>query len=77
VPIGYGEGIPDDEPEPQFDESARLAGGGFEPFDTTASPSASSDDEAAEDAAEVEIEVEAVPAEPRRSRRTRREPVPA
>lgn len=84
VPIGYGEGIPDDEPEPQFDETVRLAGGGFEPFDTTAAPASSLEDETPEDetpedagAPEVEIEVEAVPAEPRRSRRTRREPVPA
>jgi single-strand DNA-binding protein len=41
VPTGYGQGIPDDEEPPVFIEDLPvtvLAGGGFEPFDTTAAP---------------------------------------
>lgn len=81
-PIGYGEGIPDDVEAPAFEEPVRLPGGGFEPFDTAATPA---DEPEAQPSSELEIEVEALtapaepaePAEPRRSRRTRREPVPA
>jgi single-strand DNA-binding protein len=90
VPIGYGQGIPDDEEPPVFVEDlpvAALAGGGFEPFDTAAAPGqdAPEPEAAPEEAApepeadEIAIEVEAMsePAAPRRSRRTRREPVAA
>ena len=79
VPVGYGQGLPDGEEPPVFVEeqepeqepvAAALGGGGFEPFDTAAAP---------EEEQEISIEVEALtePAAPRRSRRTRREPVPA
>ena len=92
VPVGYGEGIPDDVEPPVFDDSATgddpvtvLAGGGFEPFDTRAGgsgPDGSPDgpEAAVEPADGIEIEVEALsePATPRRPRRAaRRQPVPA
>ena len=92
VPVGYGEGIPDDVEPPVFDDSATgddpvtvLAGGGFEPFDTRAGgsgPDGSPDgpEAPAEPADGIEIEVEALsePATPRRPRRAaRRQPVPA
>lgn len=75
VPVGYGQGIPDDEEPPVFLEdlpATVLAGGGIEPFDTTAAPES-------DQAEEIAIEVEALSEEPtpRRSRRTRREPVAA
>jgi single-strand DNA-binding protein len=83
VPIGYGEGVPDDEEPPLFIEDlpgTALAGGGFEPFDTTAGAedsAAGPEEEPKEE--EIAIEVEAItePAAARRSRRTRREPVAA
>jgi single-strand DNA-binding protein len=92
VPVGYGQGIPDDEEPPVFSENLPvtvLAGGGPEPFDTLAAPpeaDAEADAEAeaaspdAESGDEIAIEVEALTepaAAPRRSRRTRREPVAA
>jgi single-strand DNA-binding protein len=75
IPIGYGQGVPDDEEPPVFVEDL-LAGGGIEPFDTSAAPEEQTGEEQAD---EIAIEVEALtePAAPRRSRRTRREPVAA
>jgi single-strand DNA-binding protein len=80
APTGYGQGIPDDEEPPVFIEDLPVtmpAGGGFEPFDTTAAPP--SEETGEEQVEEIAIEVEALtePATPRRSRRTRREPVAA
>jgi single-strand DNA-binding protein len=85
VPVGYGQGIPDDGEPPVFVEDLPvtvLAGGGFEPFDSGTAPQEAAPQEAApegEPAEEIAIEVEALsePATPRRSRRTRREPVAA
>jgi single-strand DNA-binding protein len=79
VPVGYGEGLPDDPeppalvetPERAADPVAALAGGGFEPFEK---------DQPQSELEEIELEVErlAEQAGPRRSRRsTKREPVPA
>ena len=86
VPVGYGEGIPDDVLPPAFveeppgdgDRLTGLAGGGFEPFDTAGA--ASPAESAPESPDEIGIEVEAVtePAAPTRPRRpSRRQPVPA
>jgi single-strand DNA-binding protein len=83
VPVGYGEGIPDDpeppafteSPEPAADPVATLAGGGFEPFDKEAPV-----DRQPGELEEIELEVERLAEQtgPRRSRRgTKREPVPA
>lgn len=87
VPVGYGEGIPDDAEPPVFVESPAagdpvtvLAGGGFEPFDTRAGGSDPAEREPAPEPEGIEIEVEALPepATARRPRRTaRRQPVPA
>ena len=79
VPIGYGQGVPDDEEPPVFIEDLPmtvLAGGGFEPFDTATAPEHAAPGEQTD---EIAIEVEALsePAAPRRSRRSRREPVAA
>jgi len=79
VPVGYGEGVPDDEGEPQFDEVpahqlpgydtvAALAGlPGAEDAPGDASPESAEDGDA-----EVSIEVEAITAETGVSRRNRR-----
>jgi single-strand DNA-binding protein len=94
APIGYGEGMPDDVEPPIFVESPAsgdpltvLAGGGFEPFDTTAGgaepepapePPAEPESPAEPDGLEIEVEALTEPATPRRPRRsTRRQPVPA
>jgi single-strand DNA-binding protein len=88
VPVGYGDGVPDD-PEPPalpekqtpaYDPIAALAGGGFEPFDKEVPAAESSTDGTSDEPAEIELEVErlAEQSTPRRSRRgTKREPVPA
>jgi single-strand DNA-binding protein len=80
APIGYGDGVPDGD-MPTFDEGTVLAGGGFESFEKQLS-SDSLDQE-------LEIAVEAVAQESAqepdqepdqeapRSRRSRRQPVPA
>jgi single-strand DNA-binding protein len=87
VPVGYGEGIPDDVEPPVFveqpvagDPLTVLAGGGFEPFEPAAGGSGPDERAATTEEPEIEIEVEALsePAAPRRPRRsTRRQPVPA
>ncbi len=88
VPVGYGEGMPDDVEPPVFVESPAggdpltvLAGGGFEPFDTTAGgadPSAEPESPAEPEGIEIEVEALTEPATARRPRRTaRRQPVPA
>jgi single-strand DNA-binding protein len=90
VPVGYGQGMPDFDEPPVFVEDepvTALAGGGFEPFDTTARPLEADGGETTGDGepepepepSDIAIEVESLtePAAPRRSRRTRREPVPA
>jgi single-strand DNA-binding protein len=81
VPVGYGEGIPDEEaptfeesvpevPAPEVPESAEpLAGGGFEPFEKVAGSVAD----------ELELAVDAVAEvpSPRARRSSRRQPVAA
>ena len=84
VPVGYGEGIPDDVEPPVFRETspsahdplAALAGGGFEPFDKNGSSNNGADEEP--EAIEIEVESLAEQTTQRRSRRgAKREPVPA
>ena len=80
-PLVYGEGIPDDHEPPALpdrtvvaakpDPLTTLAGGGFEPFDKEVADSVSEELEG------LEIEVEAIQEPARRTRRTKREPVPA
>jgi single-strand DNA-binding protein len=89
MPTAYGDGIPDDEeppafqetPPPGYDPIAALAGGGLEPFDkATAAPDGEPSSQNPDELAEIELEVEALAAEQttqRRTRRTKREPVPA
>ncbi len=89
VPVGYGEGMPDDVEPPVFVDSPAgdpltvLAGGGFEPFDTgaggsSASSGTSDEAEAAHpDGIEIEVEPLTEPTSRRPRRAARRQPVPA
>lgn len=85
VPVGHGAGMPGDVEPPVFaeptvsgDALTVLAGGGFEPFDTTAGGAAEADEPDEETDLEIEVEALTEPATARRSRRTaRRQPVPA
>lgn len=88
APVGYGDGIPDDPEPPVFPEHAApgdgsiaaLAGGGFEPFaQSRPADTPEQGGEVADELAEIELEVERLAEEsaPRRSRRGKREPVPA
>jgi single-strand DNA-binding protein len=89
-PVAYGEGVPDNPEPPVFQEPpavapdpvaaalagdpvAAPAGGGFEPFEKEAG------DAVAAELKEIEMEVEALAesTSPRRSRRAKRETVPA